>query len=369
MSAKSKFLKSPWLELGLMLIAVLLSHIGLIIVSIFAQAPTADEMSTQTIVLWLTGLFLISFAIAVVTVIAGIGGGVIFTPIMMAFTPIDSVVIRATGLIVAMFSGLISTGLFLRKGLGHFKLCIVLAASQGVGALIGAQSAITAAAAFGDSGEGYIRIALGIILVIAAVYFLAGGKNLEWPKVERVDPLTQWMRLEHSYREESDGNIHIYKITRIALGLALVSGVGFIGGFFGMGAGWALTPVQNIALGVPLKAATANSGIILSMVGCVSVWPFMLAGGIIPLFVLPLLSGQVVGGLLGAIAMVKVRVSIVRVILIGIMVFTSFGLITDGLAILAVIARIPGQVSMIIFMLIMAASLLVVFFKMRGKQM
>jgi len=350
-----------------MLVAVLLSHTGLAIVSSLAESPAPGEMSTQTIALWLTGLFLISFAIAIVTVIAGIGGGVIFTPVMMAFTPINSVVIRATGLIVAMFSGLISTGLFLRKGLGHFKLCLVLVVSQGFGALMGAQSAIAAASTFGDSGEGVLRVALGFILVSVAIYFFTGGKKQEWPNVGRVDSITKWMRLEHTYREGSDGKVYTYQVTRIVLGLALVLGVGFVGGFFGMGAGWALTPVQNLVLGVPLKAATANSGIVLSMVGCVSVWPFMLAGGIIPLFVLPLLSGQVVGGLLGAIVMVKVRVSIVRVILIGIMIFTSFGLVTDGLATMGMIARVPGQVSLVVFIVAMAASLLVVF-RMRGKE-
>ena len=367
MLAKSKLLKTPWLELAIMLVAVLLSHIGLAIVSMLAQTPYPGEMSTQTIALWLTGLFLISFAIAIVTVIAGIGGGVIFTPIMMAFTPINSVVIRATGLIVAMFSGLISTGLFLRKGLGHFKMCIVLVVSQGLGALLGAQSAISTAQNLGEFGEGAIRIALGVILVIVAAYFFTGAKRLEWPSVGHVDALTKWMKLEHTYREQSDGKVYTYKITRITLGLVLVLVVGFIGGFFGMGAGWALTPVQNLALGVPLKAATANSGIILSMVGCVSIWPYMLAGGIIPLFVLPLLSGQVVGGLVGAIVMVRVRVSIVRIILIGIMVFTSFGLVTDGLTTLDMISRMPSRVSLVIFILVMAASMFAVF-RMRKKE-
>ena len=238
---KTRFLKTPWLELCLMLVVVLLSHIGLAIISAVAQAPAPGEMSTGMIALWLTGLFLISFAIAIVGVIAGIGGGVIFTPIMLAFTPVNSLVIRAAGLIVAMFSGLMASSLFLKKGLGHFKLCIVLVASQGLGALVGAQLAIAAASAFGASGEGVIRIVLGFILVGIAIYFFTGGKKMEWPNITKVDSLTKWMRLEHSYREESDGKVYSFRVTRILLGLLLVSLVGFMGGFFGMGAGWALT--------------------------------------------------------------------------------------------------------------------------------
>jgi uncharacterized membrane protein YfcA len=359
--SKTKFFQPPWLELIIMLSAVLLSYIGLSIITFLSQSPTTGGMSTGTIVLWLLAFFLISFAIAMVAVIAGIGGGVIFTPVMMAFTPVNSVVIRATGLIVAMFSGLISTGIFMKKGLGNFKMCITLTVSQGMGALIGAQSALFAASAFGDTGEGVIRVLLGCILVAVAVYFLVGGKKLEWPNIQNVDALTKWMGLEHTYYEESDARVYSYRITRILLGLALVFVVGFLGGFFGMGAGWAITPVQNLGLGVPLKVAAANSGIILGMVDCVAVWPYMLAGAIIPLFVLPWLSGQVVGGYLGALALVKAKVTVVRFILIGIMVFTSFGLITDGLAKLNLLARIPGQVSLAVFLIIMVIDAFILF--------
>ena len=128
-----------------------------------------------------------------------------------------------------------------------------------------------------------------------------------------------------------------------------------------MGAGWAITPVQNLALGVPMKVAAANSGIILGMVDCVAVWPYILAGGIIPLFVLPWLSGQVVGGYLGALALVKVKVLVVRFILIGIMIFTSFGLITDGLTKLNAIPKIPGQISLAVFLGVMALDALLLF--------
>ena len=362
-----KIFQQPWLELTIMLTAVLLSYIGLSIVSFLSQAPFTGGMSNSTIALWLIAFFLISFAIAMVAVVAGIGGGVIFTPIMMAFTPVDSVIIRATGLIVAMFSGLISTGIFMKKGLGHFKMCITLTVSQGTGSLMGAQFAIIAATAFGDTGEGVIRILLGCILIGVAIYFVLGGKKLEWPNIQNVDALTKWMKLDHTYYEESDNKVYSYKISRILFGSALVFGVGLLCGFFGMGAGWAITPVQNLALGVPLKAAAANSGIILGVGACVSIWPYLLAGAIIPIFVLPWLSGQVVGGYLGALVLVKVKVTVVRFILIGIMVFTSFGLLTDGMARLNLMPRLPGQVSLAVFLIIMAVDLFFIF-KMHQKK-
>ena len=57
--------------------------------------------------------FLLSFFVAIISVIAGVGGGVIFTPLMLAFTSVDTLIIRSTGLVVAMFSGLVASGPFM----------------------------------------------------------------------------------------------------------------------------------------------------------------------------------------------------------------------------------------------------------------
>jgi len=359
-----KFLRQTWLELILMLAAVALAVIGLSIISYLSHL---HEMNYGIIALWLLAFFLVSFSIALVSVLAGIGGSILFTPVMMAFTPVNSLVIRATGLIVAMFSGLISTGVFMKKGLGNLKMCVILVVSQGLGALIGAQCAIVVADMSGDSGEGLIRIALGSILVVIAANFLTADKKYDWPDIQKVDALTKWMGLEHSYYEESEHKVHSYKITRILLGLALVFCAGFVGGFFGIGAGWAITPIQNLALGVPLKVAAANSNIIMGMVNCVAVWPYMLAGGIIPLFVLPWLSGKVVGGYLGALVFVKVKVTVIRFILIGIMIYTSFQLITDGLARFYVIPKMQSRISLAIFLIIMVIDALLIFNAQRKK--
>jgi len=263
------------------------------------------------------------------------------------------VVIRATGLLIAMFSGLIASSVYMKKGIGNLKMCATLAVSQGIGALIGAQTAVVSANAFGATGDGILRIVLGFMLLAISVYLIAGSKKLEWPNVQNIDAFTKWMKLEHSYYEESDGKVHTYRITRILLGLLLLLGIGFLGGFFGIGAGWAITPVQNLAMGVPLKAAMANTVIIISMVDCVSVWPYILAGGIIPLFVLPWLAAQLFGGSLGANIMVKIKVTVVRLILIGILIFTSFTLVTDGLTKLKLLLKVPGSVTVVVLAIVM----------------
>jgi len=350
----NRLFKSPWLEVNLMLAILILSYIALALISWGAEAP-ADGMSGGAIWGWLLGFFLLSFAIALVAVIGGIGGGVLFTPFMLAFTSVDSLIVRATGLIVAMFSGLVSTGPFMRGGLANLRICIFCAAAYGIGAFGGAQGAIYVAKHLGETGEGLVRLALGIILCSLAVYFVVGGKKIEWPEVKKVDGFTKKLKLSQAYYEVSLGKIIEYPLTRAKWVLVAIVGVGLLSGFFGLGAGWAIVPAQNLIMAVPLKVAAANSGVLLGMGDCIAVWPYLLMGAIIPIFAAPWLVGQVLGGLLGALILIRVKAGFVRYLLIGFMFFACFGLLTKGLNMLGAIGEIPIWITGAVFILIFAA--------------
>ena len=110
-----KLFRSPWLEVNVMLAVLIISFVALGLITASAETQPG-EMSGGVIWGWLFGFFFLSFAIALVAVIGGIGGGVLFTPFMLAFTPVDSLIVRATGLIVAMCSGIRGGGLFRRPG-------------------------------------------------------------------------------------------------------------------------------------------------------------------------------------------------------------------------------------------------------------
>jgi uncharacterized membrane protein YfcA len=359
---KGKYAQSPWIESIIMVNSVVLSFAGLWILSLAPREISSGEMANSSIVLIIFGFFMLSVAIAMISVIAGIGGGVIFTPIMLAFTGVNSVIVRGTGLIVAMFSGLISTGIFIKKRIGNYRLCLILTLSQSIGALAGSTLAVSTARDTGVFGEGLLRVGLGIILLAISVYFFLGGKKLEWPHIYKVDRFTRWLKLDGFYLEESIGQTLNYQVTRAPLGILLVFLVGVLGGFFGMGGGWAITPALNLGMGIPLKLAAANSGVILGIGSCVSVWPYVFAGGIIPFFVLPWLSGQVIGGFIGSHVLARIKVRAIRLILIGIMIFTSFGLLTKGLELIGIMGSTPPLAQVAVFAITMGGTIIAVFF-------
>jgi uncharacterized membrane protein YfcA len=346
--------KSPWLEVNVMLFVLIISYAGIAIVGAGGETPEGG-MSGGEIWLWLLGFFLLSFAIAMVAVIGGIGGGVLFTPTMMAFTDVNSLIIRATGLIVAMFSGLVSTGPFMRRGLANLRICIFCAAAYGVGAFSGAMLAILVAEHLGPAGEGFVRLSLGVILAALGTYFLVGGKKIEWPEVKKVDAFTKKLKMTQPYYEASLGKVVDYPLTRAGYVMFAIMGVGLLSGFFGLGAGWAIVPAQNLIMAVPLKVAAANSGVLLGMGDCIAVWPYLHQGAIIALFAAPWLVGQVLGGLLGALILIRIQAGFVRYLLIGFMFFACFGLFTKALEMFGVIGATPNWLRGLVFVGIFAA--------------
>ena len=59
------------------------------------------------------------------------------------------------------------------------------------------------------------------------------------------------------YWEPSLGSVVSYGAGRTGWGLLGFWGVGLVDGLFGVGGGWALVPVFNLVMGLPLVAATA----------------------------------------------------------------------------------------------------------------
>lgn len=361
-----KLIKTPYIEMLIMCGVLILSYIGLMLVAPGAEKTPPGGMHAWTIIGILIGSFLLSFCIALVAVMGGIGGGVLFTPIMLAFTAVDSLVVRATGLIVAMFSGLISTGPFMKRGLANLKICILAASAYGIGAFAGAQGAILVAEHLGATGEGLVRMSLGAIILLLALYFILGGQKIEWPEVKKVDRFTRWLKLSQPYYEESLGKVVDYQVTRAGLLLVVVVFVGMLSGFFGLGAGWAIVPALNLVMQVPLKVAAACSGVLLGMGDCIAVWPYLLMGAIIPLFAAPWLVGQVLGGLVGAYLLLRIKAGFIRIILIGVMFFTAYGLVSKGLNMLGVIGPAPTWLTITVFGILVVLAILALMGRLPG---
>ena len=68
----------------------------------YATAAAAADGNSVPWWAWLTALFAVSFAIGIVAVLAGVGGGVLFVPIVGSFFPFHLDFVRGAGLLFAL---------------------------------------------------------------------------------------------------------------------------------------------------------------------------------------------------------------------------------------------------------------------------
>ena len=275
--------------------------------------------------------FVVSVILAILGVIAGVGGGVIFTPLLLAFTSFDTLLIRSTGLVVAMFSGLISTGPLMRKGLADIKLVLLGALPIIVGGMSGSLAAIYLANNFGETSDGFVRLLLGLMLMLIAGIFIVRSGTSDYPALKTPDGLARRLKLRKTYWEGSLSTFVSYRATNIKLSIGLFLLIGFTGGFFGLGGGWAVVPLLNLVMSIPIKVATGTSGVLLALGNAAAIWPYINVGALIGIIAAPWMLGQVIGGIIGASLLASLKASVVRALLIAILLCSSLKLVARGI--------------------------------------
>ncbi|MFN3407296.1 MAG: sulfite exporter TauE/SafE family protein, partial [Caldimicrobium sp.] len=87
---------------------------------------------------WPLLLFIVTFILGIIAVLGGVGGGVLFVPIVGGFFPFNLDFVRGAGLLVALSGALAAGPGLLKRGLADLRLAIPLALIASSSAIIGA---------------------------------------------------------------------------------------------------------------------------------------------------------------------------------------------------------------------------------------
>jgi len=261
----------------------------------------------------------------IIAVLGGVGGGVLYVPIISGFFPFHLDFVRGTGLLVALSGALAAGPGLLKMNMASLRLAIPVALIASTMAIVGAMVGLALP-------TNVVQILLGAtILGIVVIMFTA--KKSEIPEVKQADPLSSALRICGIYHEASSGQDINWCVHRTPMGLATFIIIGFMAGMFGLGAGWANVPVLNLMMGAPLKISVATSKFLLSITDTSAAWIYMNKGCVIPMMVVPSLIGIMLGSFVGVRILKVAKPAFIRWMVIAILAFAGIKALTKGLGI------------------------------------
>lgn len=249
------------------------------------------EAATVQWWIWPAALFAVTFALGIVAVLAGVGGAVLFVPIVGGFFPFHLDFVRGAGLLLALCGSLSAAPGLLRSGLASLRLAMPLA-------LVGSITSIAGALLGLALPTNVVQCALGVtILGIVVVMWRAA--RLEQPLAAAQDPLGAALRLHGVFHDPATDRDIAWQARRTAAGLGVFAGIGLLAGMFGLGAGWANVPALNLLMGLPLKLSIGTSGFLLSVIDTSAAWVYLNRGAVLPMLAVPSIIGVMLGARIG----------------------------------------------------------------------
>lgn len=273
---------------------------------------------------WPTILLFFCFVLGIIAVLAGVGGGVLFVPLVSGFFPFHLDFVRGAGLLVALAGALAAGPGLLKRNLASLRLALPVALIASSCAIVGAFLGLALPG-------NVVQICLGGTIMGIAILLLT-SKNTARPVVTKQDALGLALGIQGAYME-ANGEIVEWKTHRTIMGLLLFIVIGIMAGMFGLGAGWANVPVLNLLMGAPLKVAVGTSKFLLSITDTSAAWVYLNQGCVIPLMAIPSIIGLMMGSFVGVRLLAKAKPAFIRYMVIGVLAFAGGKALLKGLGI------------------------------------
>jgi uncharacterized protein len=288
-----------------------------------ALCPITEPMDSTAWWVWPLLLLLATFLMGVIAVPGGIGGGVLYVPIIGCFFPFHIDFVRSAGLLVALSGALAAGPGLLQANLASLRLAMPVALVTSACAIIGAMFGLALPASV-------IKLLLGIT-ILGIVGIMLTAKKSTFPEVPKPDALSAALRI-YGICQLPDKNVVNWQIHRTIPSLLTFIVIGIMAGMFGLGAGWANVPVLNLMMGAPLKVSVATSKFLLSITDTSAAWVYLNNGAVIPMLVAPSLIGIMLGSFVGVRILKIANPSLIRMTVIVVLTFAGGKALFDGLA-------------------------------------
>lgn len=230
-------------------------------------------------------LIVVGICASIVGTIFGIGGGILFIPILtvvFGLTASEAVAVSLVG-IIATSTGAASS--FVKNGMSNVRLGLLLEITTTIGAMIGAVVA------------GYV--ANWILLCVFACVLIYSGTNMIFRKERIIENSDEAGDLNFSYVDGKEPIIKRYKIINVKSGLLICTAAGVLSSTTGVGGGTIKVPLMNVHMHIPIKVASATSSYMIGITAFAGAIVYFIHGDLLLDYAAAIAVGALIGSLIG----------------------------------------------------------------------
>lgn len=241
--------------------------------------------------------------------LAGVGGGIIITPLLVIYFGVPLHQAIGISLVSVIATSTATSSVHVERHVTNIRLGMILELATTTGAASAALIAVYVS-----------KRALAILFVAFLLYSASSLVKRAW-----------------GLRKEAlQKDIPEHEITNYPIGLAAALCAGALSGLLGVGGGVIKVPVMYMFMGVPLRVATATSNFTIGVTAATGAYIYYGRGDVNVGIAAAVVAGVFAGSLLGARLAPKVRSIYVLSLFIAITVFLAgqmiYKMVTGGLA-------------------------------------
>ena len=290
------------------------------------------------------------FAAGVFGSLLGLGGGILIVPLLTLGFGLDLRAAVGVSLVCVIMTSSAAAGVYLERHVANLRLGMSLELFTAIGALIGGSiafllderflsvlfAALLGYVAFsmirGSSREPAVADAEGIAMGAEGpgTGTSAGSVDVADPGQRPSPPIDAPIDARTAFLASVAGPG--YEVRNLGLGIVGATGAGVTSALLGIGGGTIKVPLMHLAMGVPLRVATATSNLMIGITAAASAVIYLLRGEIDPYVAGPTAIGVFLGATLGSRVAHRIPLRYLRVLFVAVLVYTAIQMLLRAIA-------------------------------------
>jgi uncharacterized membrane protein YfcA len=258
----------------------------------------------------------------------GLGGGVLIVPLLTLGFGLDLRAAVGVSLVCVIMTSSAAAGVYLERHVANLRLGMTLELFTAIGALVGGLVAFAIderlLSALFAGLLAYVAFTMARPRPVAAVGADDGAALPRGPEDDAPPGRTAEMLAGLSGDD--------YAVRNLGRGIVGSTGAGLASALLGIGGGIIKVPLMHLAMGVPLRVATATSNLMIGITAAASAVIYLFRGEIDPYVAGPTAIGVFVGATIGSRVAHRIDLKYLRLLFVIVLTYTAVQMLLRAIA-------------------------------------